>query len=96
MTSLGRVGRILSGSVDPSAISVGRDSNPLSSSSSIAQLQQQQVSGVSTSVSGGLSNSSKNSDSKDDIKDNTSSKSENIDYSVTKLQGMFFTIQYVL
>ncbi|GAB0088186.1 WD repeat-containing protein 44 [Sergentomyia squamirostris] len=34
MTSLGRVGRILAGSIDPSGISVGRDSNQLSSGGS--------------------------------------------------------------
>ncbi|XP_063706833.1 WD repeat-containing protein 44 isoform X4 [Culicoides brevitarsis] len=38
MTSLGRVGRILSGSVDPSSLSVGRDSNQLSLSSSTSQI----------------------------------------------------------
>uniref|UniRef100_U5EUK3 WD repeat-containing protein 44 n=1 Tax=Corethrella appendiculata TaxID=1370023 RepID=U5EUK3_9DIPT len=47
MSSLGRVGRILSGSIDVSTVSFGRDSNQLSSSSSSAavnnssQMQQQ-------------------------------------------------------
>lgn len=41
MTSLGRVGRILAGSIDPSGISVGRDSttNYLTKSSSAQHVQ---------------------------------------------------------
>lgn len=40
MTSLGRVGRILAGSIDPSCVSVGRDSFLLTKSSSSQQMQQ--------------------------------------------------------
>ncbi|XP_055699891.1 WD repeat-containing protein 44-like isoform X1 [Phlebotomus papatasi] len=52
MTSLGRVGRILAGSIDPSGISVGRDSNQLSSGGS-SKVSPQSVGGGGSGGSGG-------------------------------------------
>ncbi|XP_059611675.1 WD repeat-containing protein 44 isoform X2 [Phlebotomus argentipes] len=59
MTSLGRVGRILAGSIDPSGISVGRDSNQLSSGGS-SKVSPQSVGANSVgggSVGGGMGSS---------------------------------------
>uniref|UniRef100_A0A1L8DNK9 WD repeat-containing protein 44 n=1 Tax=Nyssomyia neivai TaxID=330878 RepID=A0A1L8DNK9_9DIPT len=53
MTSLGRVGRILAGSIDPSGISVGRDSNQLSSSGGSSKVSPQNSAGSTQSGMGG-------------------------------------------
>uniref|UniRef100_A0A1B0CE02 WD repeat-containing protein 44 n=1 Tax=Lutzomyia longipalpis TaxID=7200 RepID=A0A1B0CE02_LUTLO len=53
MTSLGRVGRILAGSIDPSGISVGRDSNQLSSGGS-SKVSPQNSSGAGSGPSGSI------------------------------------------
>lgn len=87
MTSLGRVGRILSGSLDPSSVSVGRDSNQLHMA--IQQQQQQQHQQQHDSTSLGNSNSSSNATITQTLtnrtrdSDNQSLNSDNTEYSFT-------------
>lgn len=85
MTSLGRVGRILSGSLDPSSVSVGRDSNQLQMA--IQQQQQHQHQHQHDSTSLGNSNSSSSATLTQTItnrnrdSDNQSLNSDNTEYS---------------